>query len=86
MIFVSEQQVNYCFQITVQTKDDEHFFKKAASIKQIGINFFWTTNYHFRLLAKKKISKFSNMIPLIAGFQCHAIQNRSKQKSKPFNR
>ena len=22
----------------------------------------------------------------IAGFQCHAIQNRSKSKSKPFNR
>ena len=22
----------------------------------------------------------------IAGFQCHAIQNRSKLKSKPFNR
>ena len=23
---------------------------------------------------------------IIAGFQCHAIQNRSKQKSKPFNK
>ena len=37
-------------------------------------------------------NKFNNMTPqwrretgLIAGFQCHAIQNRSKSKSKPFN-
>ena len=36
----------------------------------------------FRIIKQGKFS--SNF--RIAGFQCHAIQNRSKSKSKPFNR
>jgi len=40
-------------------------------------------------IAKKnnnnKTNKQTN-VPSIASFQCHAIQNKSKSKSKPFNR
>ena len=40
----------------------------------------------FELSYKGVILRCKMIHQNIAGFQCHAIQNRSKSKSKPFNR
>jgi len=46
---------------------------------ELGVSFSFSFTKPLKILAL-------DLVSLIAGFQCHAIQNRSKSKSKPFNR